>query len=128
MVELLHKELSYRLVGILYKVYNALGSGFQEKYYQKAIGRILKKERIGFLEQVRADLEIEGVTIGRYYIDFVIDNKIVLEIKAKTFFSKRDIKQVLGYLKRSGIELGLLVAFSPDGLKFKRILRGHHKK
>ncbi|MCX5750614.1 MAG: GxxExxY protein [Candidatus Saganbacteria bacterium] len=128
MAELLHKELSYQVVGILYKVYNALGSGLQEKYYQKAIARILKNEGICYLEQVRAELEVDDLIIGRYYLDFVIDNKIVLEIKSKSFFSTRDVRQVLGYLKRSGIELGILAAFSSEGLKVKRILRGYHKK
>jgi len=52
------------------------------------------------------------------------ENKVVLEIKSKSFFSQRDIKQILGYLKRTGLELGILAAFTPEGIKIKRILRG----
>ncbi|MCX5750205.1 MAG: GxxExxY protein [Candidatus Saganbacteria bacterium] len=126
MPNLIHGELSYRVVGILYAVHSALGSGFQEKYYQRAIRQILEKEKIPYLEQVRTELIVYGVSIGRYYIDFIIENKIVLEIKAKNYFSQKDIKQVLGYLKKSGLELGILAAFTPDGLKFKRILRGRN--
>jgi GxxExxY protein len=124
MVEFIHGELSYRVIGILYKIYNTMGSGFQEKYYQKAIRKVLEKERIPFLEQVRMDIDVEGANIGRYYIDFVVDHKIALEIKAKSFFSQRDIRQLLGYLKKSGLEVGLLAAFSSEGLKIKRLLRG----
>jgi GxxExxY protein len=124
MGELIHGELSYRIIGALYDVYNILGPGFQEKYYQKALSKVLKKENIPFLEQVKVDLEYNGITLGKYYIDFVVDHKIVLELKAKSFFSLKDIKQVLGYLKRSRIEVGLLVAFSSEGIKIKRILRG----
>ena len=125
MVELIHKELSYKIIGILYRIYNAMGAGFQEKYYQSAIRRVLEKEKIPYLEQVKVNINVEGTNIGRYYIDFIIDHKIVLEIKSKSFFSHKDIRQVLGYLKKSGIELGLLASFSPEGVKIKRILRGY---
>jgi len=125
MVEIIHKDLSYKIVGILYEVYNNLGPGYQEKYYQNAIRMALQRERIPFLEQVRADLDFKGKFIGRYYIDFVIDYKVVLEIKVSTNFSRRDIRQVLGYLKKSGLELGILATFASEGLKFKRILRGY---
>lgn len=124
MVELIHGELSYKIIGLLYKIYNAMGSGFQEKYYQNAMRKVFEKESIPFLEQVRMEINIEGANIGRYYIDFVVDHKIAIEIKTKSFFSQKDIRQLLGYLKRSGLEVGLLVAFSSEGLKIKRMLRG----
>ncbi|MDI6732036.1 MAG: GxxExxY protein [Candidatus Margulisbacteria bacterium] len=124
MTEIIHKELSYKIIGILYDVYNSLGAGYQEKYYQKAIKIVFDKEKIPYLEQVRADLDVRGINIGRYYIDFVVNHKIVLELKATTNFSKRDIQQVLGYLRKSGLELGILASFAPGGLKFKRILKG----
>lgn len=124
MADLIHGDLSYKIIGILYKVYNILGPGFQEKYYQRAIAKVLQKEKIPFLEQVKVNFEINGVEIGKYYIDFVIDHRMVLEIKAKNFFSVKDVKQVLGYLKKSEIEVGLLIAFASESLKIKRILRG----
>ncbi len=125
MAEIIHKELSYKIVGLLYNVYNDLGPGYQEKYYQRAIKLALEEEQIPYLEQVRTELEIKGVSIGRYYIDFVIDHKIVLEIKVVTNFSRRDIRQVLGYLRKSKLDLGLLVTFAPGDLKYKRILKGY---
>ncbi len=125
MVEIIHKELSYKIVGLLYNIYNDLGPGYQEKYYQRAIKLALEEEKIPYLEQVRTELEIKGVSIGRYYIDFVIDHKIVLEIKVTTNFSRRDIRQVIGYLRKSQLDLGLLVTFAPGTLKFKRILKGY---
>jgi len=125
MVDLIYGELSYKLIGILYRIYNTLGPGFQEKYYQRAISKVLARERITFDEQVKVNLEMNGIKIGRYYIDFVIDNHIVLEIKSKNFFSLKDIKQVLGYLKKTGLEVGILSAFTSDGIKIKRILKGN---
>lgn len=122
--KLICEELSFKVIGILYKVHNTLGPGFQEKYYQKAISRVLDKEKIPYTEQAKFPIKLDGIDIGRYYVDFIIENKIVLEIKSKSFFSHRDIKQVLGYLKKSGIELGILAAFTSEGVKIKRILRG----
>lgn len=124
MKKLIHEDLSYKLIGVLYDVYNVLGSGFQEKYYQKAIGRVLEKKGIRYFEQVKAEINLYGVSIGRYYIDFIIDDKIVLEIKSKSFFSQRDIKQLLGYLKKTEIQVGILAAFTSEGVKIKRILKG----
>jgi GxxExxY protein len=126
MVEIIHKDLSYKIIGILYEVYNNLGPGYQEKYYQNAIKMAFERAGIPFLEQVRADLDFKGRFIGRYYIDFVVDHKIVLEIKVSSNFSRRDIRQVIGYLKKSGLELGILASFAGESLKYKRILKGYH--
>ena len=125
MADLVYKELSYKIVGILFKVYNELGGGYQEKYYQKAIALELKNNNIDFKEQILTDLHYKDEKIGRYYIDFLIDNKIILEVKATNRFYDRDIKQVIGYLKASGLVLGILVGFSKYELKFRRILKGN---
>lgn len=124
MANIIHRELSYKIIGIFFNVYNELGYGFQEKYYVKAIKLCFDKEKIPYLEQVRSDFNMRSRCFGRYYIDFVVDHKIVLEIKTKPYFSPQDIRQVLGYLKKSNLELGILASFSRDGIKFKRILKG----
>jgi len=124
MAELVYPELSYRIVGILYKIYNQMGGGFQEKYYQKAVKRELFTQKIPFLEQVRADFNYDGQLIGRYYIDFIICHKIILELKITPSFSRRDIMQVLNYLKQSGLKLGILASLNRNNIIFKRILKG----
>jgi GxxExxY protein len=113
-------------MGILFKIYNDLGGGYQEKYYQNALKHAFDKANIPYLEQVRADLISDGKFIGRYYMDFIVNHKIVLEVKVKCFFTQKDIRQVLGYLKRSNLDLGILVSFADTGIKYKRILRGYH--
>jgi len=124
MADLIYPELSYSIIGILYKVYNQLGGGYQEKYYQQAIKRELFINQIPFLEQVRHDLNFNGQMIGRYYLDFIIDHKIVLELKVAPSFSRKDIMQVLNYLKQSDLELGILVSLNRNKIFYKRILRG----
>jgi len=126
MADLVYKELSYKIVGILFKVYNELGGGYQEKYYQRAVALEFKKLGVDFEEQVSVNLSYNGKNIGKYYLDFVIENKIVLEIKVTPRFYLRDVKQVLSYLKATGLPLGILVAFNKKELKFKRILKGNN--
>ena len=87
MADLIYPDLSYKIVGILYKVYNQMGGGYQEKYYQQAIKRELFTTNIPFLEQVRTDFNYNGKRIGRYYVDFIIDHKIALELKTSPAFS-----------------------------------------
>jgi len=125
MVEIIHPHLSYKIMGVLFKVYNKLGGGYQEKYYKRAVRKELIEAKLPFLEQVRVDLDYANQFMGRYYLDFVIDHKIVLELKVSPRFSRRDIMQVLGYLKKSGLELGILVSMNRNDLSYKRILKGN---
>lgn len=124
MADLVHKDLSYKIIGTLFKVHSELGGGYQEKYYQKAVALELRKNKIKFKKQLLVDLNYGNEKIGRYYVDFLIDNKIVLEIKVSQVFYNRDVKQVLAYLKSTGIILGILASFSKYDLKFRRILKG----
>jgi GxxExxY protein len=97
MAEIVEKELSYKIVGILFSVYNELGGGYQEKYYQRAIAHSLKEHGIKFKEQVHVPLHFHSESIGKYFLDFVVEDKIVVEIKVAGKFYVRDVKQVLAY-------------------------------
>ena len=121
-IDLVYPELSYKVVGILFSVFNEVGYGYQEKYYQRAIAQALQESGIKFKEQVSAPLEFRGKIIGRYFVDFLIDDKIVLEIKRGDRFLKTNIDQVYAYLKRFNLKLGILINFTKSGLKFKRIV------
>ena len=127
MAEIVYPELSYKIVGLLYKIHNELGGGYQEKIYQAALRRELLKNKLGFIEQVKIDLFYDGSKLHRYYLDFIVEHKIVLELKAAPRFTPRDIMQVLNYLRQSGLELGILASFSRNGIYFKRVLKGGRK-
>ena len=126
MADLVEKELSYKIVGILYDVYNSLGGGYQEKYYQRAIAKGFKEDKLNFKEQLLIPLSYKDESIGRYFLDFLVGDKIVLEIKSASKFYARDIKQILSYLDSKEIELGILVNFNKGGIQIKRVLRGHN--
>lgn len=127
MAELIYPELSYRIVGLLYKIYNRLGGGYQEKVYQQALRNELLLNELHFLEQVRTDINYGRKTIGRYYLDFIVDHKIVLELKVAPRFYAKDIMQVLNYLRSSGLELGILASLNRNNIFYKRILRGQRR-
>ncbi len=120
--DLVYPELSYQIVGVLFSVFNSLGYGYKEKYYQRAIAEELKIITIPFKEQVPALINFRGKAIGKHFFDFLIDRKIILEIKQGDRLSRSDIAQVLGYLKTSELKLGILARFSRKGLIFKRIV------
>lgn len=122
MSELIYPELSFKIIGMIFKVYNNLGYGYQEKYYQKAIALDLNKENIKYEKELPVKLEYQGEKIGRYFIDFIIENKIVLELKIGSRVYQRDIKQTLTYLRTTGLKLGIIILISPSGIKHKRIV------
>lgn len=120
--DLVYPELSYQIVGALFDVYNELGGGYREKYYQKAVANALKNGNLMFKEQVHIPLKFNGQTIGKNFLDFLIENKIVLEIKSGEIFTRKNIEQVYSYLKAKELKLGILANFTRSGLRFKRII------
>jgi len=120
--DLIYPELSYQIIGILFEVYNQLGSGYHEKYYQKAVALQLKENKVSFKEQVYTPLILKEEIIGKNFLDFLIEDKIILEIKKGDRFSKKHIEQILNYLKTTNLKLGILANFGLKDLKFKRIV------
>lgn len=120
--DLLYPELSYQLIGILFEVYNTLGYGYQEKYYQKAIASLLKKVAIKFKEQVLVEIKVGDEIIAKGFADFIIEEKIILEIKKGDSFRKNNIDQIHSYLKMTSLQLGILANFTSKGLLYKRIV------
>ncbi len=121
-IQLVYPELSYKVIGVLFSVFNELGYGYQEKYYQKAIAITFRENGINFKEQVFAPLEFKNQKIGSYYLDFLIEDKLILEIKKGERFLKTNIEQVYAYLKRFNLKLGIIANFTKKGLKYKRIV------
>lgn len=121
MGEIIYKDLSYQVMGSVFRVFKKLGFGYREKYYQRAIEEELKIENLGYVKECCVKLEYNRRIIGRYFIDFVIEDKIALEIKIATDFYTKDVKQLLSYLKAKDLKLGILLIITKDGMRYKRI-------
>lgn len=117
--KIIYPELSYKITGILFKAHNELGRYCKEKQYQDIIEELFKKENVNFGRE-KEILVSEDVCGNK--ADFIIENKIILECKAKPFITKQDYYQLLRYLKASNMRLGLLVNFRNRFLKPRRIL------
>lgn len=120
--DLIHPELSYKIIGCAFDVYNSIGSGHSEKYYQRALAEAFSRQRLNFNQQVNFPLKYKEKIIGRNFLDFLVDNKIVVEIKKGEHFSKTHIDQVVEYLKLSNLQLAILINFGIQGVAFKRII------
>jgi GxxExxY protein len=120
--DLVHPELSFKVVGCAFEVYNELGFGHAEKYYQRALAVALKNKNIPFKEQAYFPLKFQGEIIGKGFCDFVVEDKVIVELKKNAHFSKANIDQVNQYLKTSGLKLAILINFTSSGAIFKRIV------
>jgi len=106
-----YKELTEKIINIFYMVYNKLGYGFLEKVYENAIMIEFKKEGIPAVSQSPIKVFYEGEIIGDYYTDILVDNKVIVEIKASKHLVKENEAQLLNYLKATNSEVGLLLNF-----------------
>ena len=120
--DLIYPELSYQIIGILFDVYNELGPGHKEKYYQQAIALALENNNIGFAREVCIPVEYRTLKIGKYFLDFLIAGQVVLEVKKGDYFPAGNIVQIDTYLKATKLKLGILANFTNRGIKFKRIV------
>jgi GxxExxY protein len=120
--DLVYPELSYQILGILFEVFRQFGFGYQEKYYQRVVALELSRCHIPFKKEVPVIVKYKGEKIGKYFFDFLVDEKIVLELKKNNHFSLRHIDQVFAYLKAAYLKLGIIANFTKEGIKFKRIV------
>lgn len=93
--DLVYPDLCYQIIGILFEIYRQLGSRYQEKYYQKVVALELKRCGLSYKQQVSVPLIYKRSRIGNYFLDFLIEDKVVLELKRGERFSRRYIEQVL---------------------------------
>ena len=122
MAEIIHKELSYRINGLLFKVHKDLGRYCREKQYSDAFEKLLTEESIGFEREKELPIDvIDNKQTNK--VDFVIDDKLLVELKAKPFVLKDDYYQTQKYLQAGKYNLGLIVNFRNRYLKPIRIIR-----
>lgn len=120
--DLIYPDLHYSVAGVLFEVFRNVGPGFKENYYQKAVAEELKNRGFGFKEQVAIPLLFKGKKIGINFLDFLIEDKMILELKKGDYFNRQAIEQVNQYLKLTGLKLAMIAVFTSKGVKIKRIV------
>lgn len=106
-----HKELTEKIIGCFYRVYNTLGHGFLEKVYENALAIELEKEDLKFGKQVGIEVFYDEKVVGDYVADFIVEGKIVVEVKAVIGISGIHKAQLINYLKATHNEIGLILNF-----------------
>lgn len=127
---LLYPDLSYAIQGAIFAVANKYGKGLKESIYQKALAEELTKQGILYEEQKRIQVHSldTGKLLGTYVPDFVIAEKIIIELKASNFSGREDILQQQAYLKASIYEIAYLVNFGTSKLFIKRSIYTNDRK
>ena len=123
MVELLYKELTFAVIGAAMEVHKFLGPGFLEAVYQSALARELTLRGIAFEQQVRLPVSYKDVLVGEYIADFIIDGKLIVEIKAVSNFNSQHQAQAMHYLAATGLRLALLLNFGARSLEHRRVIK-----
>ncbi len=121
MSKIIEPELSYMITGLCFKTHHEIGRFGKEKQYGDYFAALLQNNRIDF-EREQGTRSLSPMSPRGNRCDFIIDRKIIVEIKAKSFITKEDYYQLQRYLESTGIELGMLVNFRDRHLKPKRIL------
>ena len=119
----LHSELTYKIIGCAIEVHKALGNGFQEVIYQRALEIEMSLQGLRFTREYEMQIFYKGYEIGTRRVDFFVEDKIMVEIKALVQLEDVHLAQAINYLEAYGLEVGLLLNFGDTSLQFKRVMR-----
>jgi len=122
-----HSDLSDKIIKVFYEIHNELGYGFSEKIYQKAFGIALRQIGLKVDEQVPIKVYFRGQEIGEYFVDMVINDVILLELKAVAHIIEEHEAQLLNYLKSTEVEVGYVMNFGKSA-EFKRKVLDNDRK
>ena len=122
-----YNELTDKIIKIFYRVYNKLGYGFLERIYENAMMIEFKRESIPAVSQSAIKVFYEDEIIGEYFADILVDDKVIVEIKAAKNLVVENEAQLLNYLKATNIEVGLLLNFGPKPEVKRKVFDNYRK-
>ncbi len=117
-----HEDLTYKIIGCAMAVHRRLGAGLPEEIYGEALAKEFERAEIGFKREEKIKVYDEGVPIGYYRLDFLIEKKVVVELKALGWWDGSHFAQVITYLVATGLPVGLLIDFGGRSLRHRRML------
>ena len=119
--KIIHKDLSYKIIGLAMQVHRELGSGFLEKVYENSMMVLFRKEKIPAINQAPIDVYFETEIVGHYVADILVDEKIILELKCVEMINNAHRAQALNYLKATGKRLAIILNFAKKKLEYERL-------
>ena len=121
-----HEELTHKIIGCAMKVHSTLGNGFQEVIYQRALAIEMEKQELGFQREMEMDIYYEERNIGTRRVDFFVENKIMVELKAVIKLEDTHLAQAMNYCQAYNLPIGLLINFGARSMEFKRVYNVNH--
>jgi GxxExxY protein len=118
-----HAEITKVIIGCAFEVINELGAGFLESVYEKALLLALRQEGLSAVSQHPVKVLFRGQCVGDFYADILVDEKVIVELKAVKAIAPEHQAQIINYLNATGMEVGLLVNFGGLRLEYKRFTR-----
>ena len=117
------EDITHKIIGCSYTVFNALGFGFLESVYKKAMVIELRNQNLAAIEEEPLKVYYEGKVVGEFFVDLFVENEIIVELKSVENLSKAHEVQLVNYLNGLEKEIGLLINFGPTGIEVKRKYR-----
>lgn len=124
---LIHHELTSKILAVCFEVSNELGCGFVESVYEKALLIALRDRGLQAESQVPLTVAFRGKQAGEFFADIVVEEKVLLELKAVKQLAPEHKAQIINYLKASGLDVGLLINFAKPKLEYKRFTNQFNK-
>jgi GxxExxY protein len=120
----MNEELTEKIIGCAYTVANTLGAGFLEKVYETALAHELRKARLEVRQQSPVIVYYDGLVVGEYVADLLVENEILVELKAVKTLDSIHMAQCMNYLKATKLRVCLLINFGSPRIEVKRIING----
>lgn len=120
-----YSELTGKIIGCAMKVHGTLGNGFQEVIYQRCLALEMEKQGLGFARELEMTIFYEGTDVGTRRVDFLVEDAVMVELKAISHLEDVHLAQTLNYLEAYRLETALLINFGARSLEFKRLSNEH---
>ena len=117
-----YSDITRRIIGAAMKVHSTLGNGFQEVIYQRALAIEMAKQGLSFQRELEMQIYYDGQEIGTRRVDFLVEDKVMVELKALTVLEDVHLAQAINYLEAYNLEVGLMLNFGAKSLEFKRVV------
>ncbi len=121
-----HSDLTRKIIGAAMKVHSTLGNGFQEVIYQRALAIEMGKQGLSFQRELEMQIYYDGQEIGTRRVDFLVEGKVMVELKALAVLEDVHLAQAINYLEAYGLEVGLLINFGAKSLQYRRVANSKH--
>jgi len=121
-----HSDITGKIIGAAMKVHSTLGNGFQEVIYQRALDIEFPKWELSAQRELEMSIFYDGFEIGKRRVDFLVEQKVMVEIKALTALEDVHLAQAINYLEAYNLEIGLLLNFGAKSLQYRRVINSKH--